>query len=1052
MTIRKRAVALAMTTGVLLSAAPAMAGFWTPLDTVPRPNFIVGLDTSVTMGITSDCSSCHAHPTRLEEAKVDLLATIPMFKNYFVFGGFRYEGCSYAKIVSRRLPLPNTPNTSFTNVMNMIGSAHNCGSRENHLPGSGGPAVGCITPTPACSGDGPVLDALRTGGLAGLTIPPPVIPDITVNLTCDTPSPPTPTYNLQASLLAKLASGSFGWPRWDTAITGAQVMNNLCNPLQNALTQISAELNACFVDPTTIWDLTFLGTGTWCTPGTIAGAACTSSPFVGTCVCDDSQPGCSSAFLAFSECGKPMAFYHNQKARQQVAVCEMYSTASASRFGSTFMAQPDNIANGQCRENVGLFLTDGFSGRNPGVALESSSALNFYRSADGLSNLFVFRISNVFDHDSRGDAHTMMSYVTGGQITTAYQATNANTMQESFAKVLNRIYQGVYTGANMATDGYQTRAVFHSFTVPGYHATGPVSDNYLGFPSRISVHEIDSSGNILAAPRFESDWASRATITVPGCGPFTIGSDVAKLGPGGAFRNGVSRSVAIPANSSDRDGDNVPDAHPPLRYGRSFGFASGGAVVVDAPRSANLGANAGDVVKYSTFISNPAVQQRPRMIYYSDGGYLIGIYGGAYQAGGPAYGTQKMSFSYNDAGAPAGAEVLRFMPTWLNNPAATYTYAVNDLIQQPLITGELVVREALVRVGGTDDFRTVLLGNQGKEGPGYFAVDVTDPCTLPAFSTSFMLPPGNYASAEPTLYMTRQATPPQRRATLITTGGLNGQSRLFTFDVATGVMLGSVGLPASGSESYATAPVCVDVTGEGGVTHCYALRTDGFLARVQLVTGGFGAVDDLTPVDGGGGKPTMSAGRRYYTSPVAYFDNDGEVNLVFGSGDYQNLTGPAASNAVFRVRDITTRQPNVPAANARLDQTCTPVAGNTDGVIPLGAGERVLSKPMVANGVVAWSTYISATSGCVAGSGMVYAMDYETCADAVTPTNQRPASNPVGAGIPTTPTLHQQSQSLLVQTSAGPTGAQVNKDSVQSRTAGQVGLKRLYWRLNMDNP
>ena len=932
MTIRKTAVAWAATTGVLLIGAPAMAGFWTPLDTVPRPNFIVGLDTSVTMGIRSDCSSCHgpSNPnTRLNEAKTDILNTLPMFRNYFVFGGFQYSGCSYAKINTRVLPRPDNPPLSYAGVTNMVSSAGHCGSRENTYPGGGGASAGCITPTAGCAGDPPVLSALMSGALPGLSVPAPAIPDPTVNLACDTASPPQPTYNLAASMLGKLGAGNFGWPRWDAAsLNGTQVLNELCTPLSNVLNQINAELNACFVDPTTVWDLSFLGGGFggWCTPGTIAGNACTAvSVLNGTCVCDDTIAGCVSAAMPSSECGTLLTW----KARQQVAVCEMYSTASAGRLGSYYLSQADNIANGECRENVGLFLTDGYEGHKAGVGAEAINALNFYRSADGLANLFVFRISNVFG----SDANTMMNYVTGGQIGAAYLATDPATMQESFAKVLSRIYKGVYTGANMATDQYQTRAVFHSFTVPGYNPPpAPVTDSYLGFPSRISVHEIMPDGSINASPRFESDWTSRVTAN-PGCGPFTVGgTDVTRLGPNGSFRNGVARGVTLGAGTTDRDGDGVADGHPGLTYGRSYGFAAGGALVVDAPRAANPGTDAGEVSDYINFVTNLQIQQRPRVIYYTDGGYLLGIHGGTYQPGTFNYGTQKMNFEYDDSGAPAGAEVLRYRPGWLNNPTVNYTYAVNDLLQQPLMTGELLAREARVRVSGTDMYRTVLLGNQGKEGPGYFAVDVT-------------------------------------------------------------------------------------------------------------------------PIDAGGNFPSMAGGRKYFTSPVAYFGTDGEVNLVFGSGDYQNLTSAPASNALFRVRDATTRQAGVPPGNTRLDQVCWPDGGGaTSGMILLGAGERVLSKPIVASGVVAWTTYVSTTDGCVAGNGMLYAMDFETCQDVLNPGNPRPSGTNVGAGIPTSPVLHRQSESLLVQSSAGPTGGQVGTQAATTRTAGKLGVKRLYWRLDVDNP
>ncbi len=1071
MSYRKTAFALGAASAVLVFASPAMAGFWTPLDTVPRPNFVIAFDTSVTMGIEPDCSprACHGSGdprTRLNIAKTDILATLPMFEPYFVFGGYDYAGCGSARINQRVIPNPGNPTASFNAVSAMVGAAGHCGSSERNYPGAGGPSVGCITPSAACVDDAPILSSMLSGGLPGLAIPAPATPVPASNFLCDTPAMTGQSYNLQASLITKFGAGNFGWPRWDDdSVDSAQVTTELCSPLGNILTQVRVELTACLLDPTPIWDMSFLDTGAWCDPAVIADEVCDSGSLLDdTCVCDDSDPGCVSAVIPASECNKLLTW----KARQQIGVCEMYSTAQPNRMGSFYTTQPDNIVNGQCRENVGVFITDGYQGHRAGVAAEATDALNFYRSADALSNLFVFRISNT----STPEANTMMNFVTGGQTTTAYDATDRATMQASFAKVLSRIYKGVYTGSNMAMDRYQTRAVFHSFTVPGYSATLPVTDDYLGFPSRVAVHNVNPDGTVDPAPLYASDWASRVGAA-SACGGNTYsgqagspgyvsgGNDVSRLGPGNRFRNNVDRNITLAANSTDRDGDDVADSHPSITYGRSYGFAAGAALVVDGPDASKpASSDINEMSAFAAFQADPLMSRRPRVIYYTDGGYLIGIHGGTYQSGAGAYGMQNRTNDYDDSGAPAGTEVLRYQPSWLNpsQPANAglsyrYDYQANDLIQQPLMTGEIIAKEAYVEFGGTRDYRTVLLGNQGKSGPGFFAIDVSDPCSAPAFARDIRLPAGDYASAEPTLYQVPRSAAPVRRAALITTGGLGGSSNLYAYDIVTGNQLASVALPSAGGQSYPTAPVCVDVTGEGSVTHCYVLRTDGYLARAEIVLDGFGAVANVTPVDGAGGNPTMSAGRRYFTSPVAYFGQDGTVNLVFGSGDYQNLTATPAANAVFRTRDLTTRQQGVPGGASQLDQVCRPNgAGSTEGVFNLGAGERVLSKPVVTGGVVAWTTYVSTTSGCVAGNGILYAMDFETCEDVLTPANNRPAGSSTGAGIPTSPVLHAQSETVMVQSSAGPTAGQVQTDAATTRSGGNPMLKRLYWRLKVDNP
>ena len=135
---------------------------------------------------------------------------------------------------------------------------------------------------------------------------------------------------------------------------------------------------------------------------------------------------------------------------------------------------------------------------------------------------------------------------------------------------------------------------------------------------------------------------------------------------------------------------------------------------------------------------------------------------------------------------------------------------------------------------------------------------------------------------------------------------------------------------------------------------------------------------------------------------------------------------------------------NVPAD---VDQAC----GGLDpsGIIPLGAEERVISPPVVAKGVVAWTTYTVSTNACERGQANLYAMNYLTCTDA-TDGNGPPAPQPVGEGLPTSPVLHRDSQDFIVGTSAGPTAAQATGIGVDTKGAGRPWVKRLYWRNIID--
>ncbi|MEO1334839.1 MAG: hypothetical protein AAFV29_04315, partial [Myxococcota bacterium] len=661
-----------------------------------------------------------------------------------------------------------------------------------------------------------------------------------------------------------------------------------------------------------------------------------------------------------------------------------------------------------------------------------------------------------------GEADQMQTWLTSGQIQSAFPADTIEGMQQSFTRVLSRIYKGVYNGSSLTFDSVQRRAVLHSFTVPGYNSTG-VSDNYLGMPSRISVYEVLDNGT-MPTLLYESDEASRVAASAPGCGvtysPAGLMGDAAMravIGPGSNFRNGVNRNATVPPNSIDRSGNNSVDNHPELQFGRSYGLAQSRPLIVDAPKDVSAGG--GPSVLASNFLNDVGVRQRPRVIYYQSNGYVLGLHGGNFNGTRGTFGQENFKYQYDDNNGYAGSEVLRYRPGWIDDPNVRYTFSFNDVVQQPIMTGQLLARELYI----DGAYGTVLLGNQGKDGVGFFAIDVTNPCSAPRFVYEWTLPAGSYASNDPNVYQVQPLTPigpvPNGASgsvpAMIVTSGLDStNNEMYMYYIETHPVGSSngphatIGLPSAPDESYPTSPVCVDATGEGTITHCYALRSDGFLARVRIVNGTFApGVDDVTPRDQFNNYVSIGGGRRFFVAPVAFYDQDGAVNLLFGSGDYKNLTQASGTNYVYKVRDESTRQLGTPASPTRVTQACSPDnGGNTDGVFRLGPGQRLISRPLVEGGVVAWATYESQTTGCVSGTGYVYAMDFETCKD-VASTQDRPQQIDVGPGLPTTPTLHRQSQHLVVNTSAGPTAAQVGHVATVTRGNGRVFPRRLYWRL-----
>ncbi|MEQ9498719.1 MAG: PilC/PilY family type IV pilus protein [Deltaproteobacteria bacterium] len=1010
--------------------AAAHAELWSPLDTVPKPNAIVGLDTSVTQGVYPNCSTrlCHARgypngnlsfdQTRLFHAEQDLLATLPLVEDYFNLGYFEYTGCNEAKVVQQLPPDPFDPETRHAQIYNAIRNARSCDQGERRYPNRSGGFSGCLTPTPQCGGDAIVGLSLTngSGAIPGVTVTRPA----RLNVPCDRiPG----NYNIAAALASRVAG--FGWPAWNLTNdpnNAVDVAGTFCGPLGRVLNEVRTELRACVTNPAAFWDMTFLD-GAWCDAATIESTACTTGALVGTCVCDSQQPGCSARGGDISACNTPFTDVPNiykpvPGARQQVAICEAYDPQG--RTAAPLYAQPDNVAHGGCRENLAFLFTDGWVGFTDGVIVESAKAVNaLYRSpTTNESNMFVFStddatrmkeitemIWGTYVHPTEPLARALSLNARG-----ALRSSSRTIMQRELGEVLTRSYAGRYAGCAGTFDPDGDRVALHSFAVPGYDANGPVSSDYLGWPMRISWYGVQDDGTVDAAPIFETDWANKANAPATCGGGLMLATDsdydANLLGPGGRFRGGRARDVVLDVDGARR------------QWGRAFSNGQSRPLVVERPLEWVGGGALGSA--FAQHVN--ATSTRPRLIYVQSNGFVIGYHAGAATASG-----------YDDAVDDAGREVFRYKPAWIEDPVgARHQYAINDLIQQPLLSGDLVVRELYGRFGGQDRFATVLIGNQGATGRGYFALDVTDPCA-PRVLAEWQLPVGSYASAEPVV-----ATVPfggSQRLAVITTGGADGTERLYATELTTGNRLAMVDLPAGAA--YPSAPVCVDRDGRGFASHCWVLREDGRLIRVALTAGGFGAVDDITPNGSVGGQ------RRYTTSPAAYFDRTGRVTLVYGSGDYENLTAPATANRVLKVVDGTAR--------GEVDDVCVADAnGNTSGIIDLGPGERVISAPSVAAGVVAFSVYTSATSGCVAGRSSVYAMNFESCADAIG-AGLRPVARAIGDGLPTTPTLHRPSGTLTVRTSDSVTGAAMNAERVTVRTDSRRGEPTLlFWREVVD--
>ncbi len=1005
-----------------LWAVDAEAQLWSALDTHPKPNLIVGMDTSVTMAITPNCNGCHKVPfdsrQRMALAKRDLRAVLPLYKQLFAYGGFLYSGSNYAKVrrnsglrgVSVRPTLPNPADLegSYRRLDAIVAAADTDRRSERYLPG--GTDVSCITPTANCSGDAAVINQVINSSIPGFT-PPGVS---STSTTCWAANSAAQTMNPTTELRRLIAQ--FDWPHFDPPVSANEIDREICQPMTTAVNDLIAVLSQCVPNPNRLVNRGQMV----CDASTLASSICTGqSPFVNTCVCDPTRNGCGGG-ATLSECGVPFDF----KARQQVGICGAYD--DSRDFGQFFQTQPDNIVhNDGCRENALLMFTDGFRGGSAGVAAEATLATRAYRNNDGESNAFVFRVAQPF----RGTADQMARALSGGMINTAYDATNRTQMMNSFSTIANRILQGTYTGANMALDRFATRVALHVFAVPGQPF-----DTYLGRPSRIAWHAINDAGQIAPDPIFETDWSSRAGTRI------TLNGVQDVIGPNGSWRNGTPKLVQHAANSLDRNGDRTPDNHPPVTWGYMLGGGSSQPRIVEAPRDVPAGASA---LAFAAFQNSARVRNRPRVIYTLSNGYLHGFHGGVRRdGGGQTVGKVNLDFFYDDSVPEAGSELFRYRPAF----PTIADINLNDVTQQDVISGQLTVQEVQVSRSvppSGSDFRTMLVFGQGRAGRGYAAVDVTDP-TSPQAMWNMQLPnAADRATSEPVIYQFPGRGP---RPVVAVTGGAYGSPNLYAIDATTGTVFSQASLP--GGIEYRVSPVCLDAVGAGAVSHCYVLGGDGTLMRVamQLEGGNIGQFDTPVDITPGG---VRGGSRQFWTRPVVFFGTDNSVNLVFGSGDIEAIAARSTiQNYVFKVVDDFNR--GGASNRGTIIGACNAYNGDTTGQIALGSGEMVVSPPVVSKGVVAWTTYTPETTGCVAGKGRLFAMRFDTCENALGggsgPAAERPTAADIGAGIHASPTILRNKETVLTISSADPTAGAVADAQITTVGGRRKVLKRLYWR------
>lgn len=1094
----------------LLTSPPASAQLlWSALDTKPKPNLIVAYDTSVTMQVIGGCASwgCHAGGTpwsdiRLYGAAQELLGTLDLFRDQFIYGGFRYDTCGpggkylgqgtatpYVDAGTAEINYMSAPDMSdlpgsYRRVADMVRDIVDqcdsgpagptrfqvCEHSEGSFPGGSLATKGCYTPF--CTNDIPFLEKVVNAAMSGQ------IPGLAITGYTDTASiscllggnyvinpDGSITYlggatTFQQTLAMAIAGRTTPTGRIDHGCSPPAYDDAICGLVSGALADMASGWATCgrAVPP---------GASVTCDRQQLVDHMCScggktaSSVFDGSCICNPYQAGCLGV-PGPDSCGTTWQFH----SIQQAAVCASFDPSGSypgtlTSIGQAFLAQPDNVVHGgeNCRENVALFFTDGAYGTSPGAAIESARATNpsallprgfsappYYSLVDKVSNAFVFAVSPpaVSPFDPDGMATNL------GQ-PGAFPAFDAASLDVSFAEVTNRAKKGTYLSGNAATDTLASRLATTSFWVPGRPAVGQPSypdETYLGRPSHLSWWELDPRTGTRGRLICETDWSDRAGYSgrlLMAGGWSSIPPDAeAALGPPVNNEKWLSKG---PMLASVADGSSLGRAPIGLTFGWMLNAGPTQPVIVEAPVDIPL---AGDA-NFSSF--ERTNRGRDRAIYTMAGGYLLAFDGGHYSPLTPAqdrYGSGVLrTYDYVDSGPTTCSELFRYLPQWVVDelkdpvdPLAKLGTHINLVFGQPYTNGQISVRESKL---GPGDYATVLVMTEGAGGPHLAALDVTAP-HAPAPLGEWALPgAGDTSSAEPEIYNFPAIIrgKPDFQTVVVMPGGDGGTPTLYSYALRRGVpaLSSSAPLPVG---HYPSSAVCFDAASRGTITDCVVLSDAGHLVRVAVnPDGSFGAVTDLYPSYQATLGASM-AGEKFYTHPAVYFTAENAVAYVFGSGDVKNLASPPGiRNRVYRVLDSSGRGGGVSAGGCMSTGSSA-----SNGVIDLAQpGEVVVSPPIVARGVVSFTTYLPQTTGCTYGDAYLYAMSYETCADATNPALPRPQPVRVGGGIPMSPLFIRSSGAVVPQTSSSLSPAVMVADrGAGSLNRDRSGLVPLYFR------
>jgi hypothetical protein len=323
------------------------------------------------------------------------------------------------------------------------------------------------------------------------------------------------------------------------------------------------------------------------------------------------------------------------------------------------------------------------------------------------------------------------------------------------------------------------------------------------------------------------------------------------------------------------------------------------------------------------------------------------------------------------------------------------------------------------------EYRTVLMQCLGIGGPGCFAMDVTNPYNPQLlWEREFTKFNSSSSLGAPTARVTTTSRPQIHRVKRVVNGvtipyyvaimgggmqeavsmGTNSGNRTGTILVV-GIEDGFYTHSPSANladADFAGTPTCFDSDGDSFVDTCYILTTESDIYKVRFTNSDpfqgismskfFDGRLAISQVYSDQASPIMA-----YTKLVGTFNQKGQLNLFFATGNFENMQDPAEQNYLFKVLDPEPTLFDVadvtPTKNEdRMREACKDDLGtnspfvdesfrNGRGVLKFPSGEKVIFDPVLANRSLLFTAYKPDSNACGVGQSFLTGIYYDDCTE-----------------------------------------------------------------------